>query len=81
MVRWDNVFLVVTLILLTLATRELLIVLSLHGDSLRELYEATFSPRLRPILKLDLVLLALAIVHGRWRAMRRGRRKNDEVEK
>ncbi|MBE7456552.1 MAG: hypothetical protein HS102_07975 [Planctomycetia bacterium] len=46
------------------ATHQLVVVLSIHGEYLTTLYERTFSPAERPILKLELLLLAMAVVAG-----------------
>lgn len=60
--RWDNLLLLLILALVFWALRQFVIVLSMHGPELRDLYERTFSPVTRPILELELLILAIALL-------------------
>ncbi|MBE7456604.1 MAG: hypothetical protein KJ057_17895 [Phycisphaerae bacterium] len=69
--RWENVLVLFIVVLGIWATHQLVVVLSIHGEYLTTLYERTFSPAERPILKLELLLLAMAVVAGMRRAAKR----------
>ncbi|MCG3132881.1 MAG: hypothetical protein FLDDKLPJ_03747 [Phycisphaerae bacterium] len=69
--RWDNILLLFILVLGIWATHQLVVVLSIHGDHLMGLYERTFSPRERPIVKLEMLVLIMVIVARMRLAARR----------
>jgi hypothetical protein len=76
MIRWDNILLLLIVFLLVWVVREVAVVLSLHGSNLMDLYERIFSPELRPVFKLELFILVIAILVQVRRKMRR--RSGDE---
>ncbi|KAB2942483.1 MAG: hypothetical protein F9K17_12365 [Phycisphaerae bacterium] len=69
--RWDNILSLFIAVLGIWAAHQFVVVLSIHGENLMKLYERTFSPAERPILKLELLLLAMAVVAGMRRAAKR----------
>lgn len=69
--RWDNILVLLIIALMIFALRELVVSISLHGPSLQDLYERTFKPEMRPILKLELLLLGIAVLVAVRRRFRR----------
>lgn len=67
MIRWDNVLLLVLLLLIAHAVREFVLVCSTHGPNLIHLYERIFRPELQPVFWLEVFLL-LAVLVYRWRS-------------
>jgi hypothetical protein len=66
MFRWDTIVLFLLFIVLLHTGMQVVEVWSTHGPILTGLYERTFSPGMRPILKLELLLLGAVILFRLW---------------
>jgi len=72
MIRWDNVFGLLLVLLLGHLVLQGIEVLDAHGPALRNLYEELFSPELRPVFWLEVLALSCAVVFRLWRSARHG---------
>ena len=72
MIRWDNVFGLLLVLLLGHLVLQGIEVLDAHGPALRNLYEELFSPELRPVFWLEVLALSCAVVFRLWRNARHG---------
>ena len=71
MIRWDNVFGLLLVLLLGHLVLQGAEVLSAHGPAIRNAYEDLLSPELRPVFWLEMLALACAVVFRLWRSARR----------